>query len=144
MWNPLKALKEKFTGKTAAEEKPTPVEPKMAEAAAVASAGAFPDMKDIEKKGLLRQFFRHWKDPAFVSQLKAISEKMQAEGVNIKDQTAVKVWVEKHQKEISSGEFVKSPEKPKTFVKTGPEIGRNDPCACGSGKKYKKCCGAGK
>lgn len=24
----------------------------------------------------------------------------------------------------------------------GPKIGRNDPCPCGSGKKYKKCCGA--
>ncbi len=24
---------------------------------------------------------------------------------------------------------------------TGPKIGRNDPCPCGSGKKYKKCCG---
>ena len=23
------------------------------------------------------------------------------------------------------------------------EIGRNDPCPCGSGKKYKKCCGKG-
>ena len=23
-------------------------------------------------------------------------------------------------------------------------VGRNDPCPCGSGKKYKKCCGAGK
>jgi preprotein translocase subunit SecA len=21
------------------------------------------------------------------------------------------------------------------------KIGRNDPCSCGSGKKYKKCCG---
>lgn len=27
-------------------------------------------------------------------------------------------------------------------VKKGVEIGRNDPCPCGSGKKYKKCCGA--
>ena len=27
-----------------------------------------------------------------------------------------------------------------TIVK-GPKIGRNDPCPCGSGKKYKKCCG---
>ncbi len=25
-----------------------------------------------------------------------------------------------------------------------PQPGRNDPCPCGSGKKYKKCCGAGK
>jgi SEC-C motif-containing protein len=23
----------------------------------------------------------------------------------------------------------------------GPKVGRNDPCTCGSGKKYKKCCG---
>lgn len=23
----------------------------------------------------------------------------------------------------------------------GPKVGRNDPCACGSGKKFKKCCG---
>ncbi|MBI5152050.1 preprotein translocase subunit SecA [Candidatus Peregrinibacteria bacterium] len=27
-------------------------------------------------------------------------------------------------------------------IKSAPEIGRNDPCPCGSGKKYKKCCGA--
>lgn len=24
---------------------------------------------------------------------------------------------------------------------TGPKVGRNDPCPCGSGRKYKKCCG---
>jgi hypothetical protein len=28
-------------------------------------------------------------------------------------------------------------------VLAAPKIGRNDPCACGSGKKYKKCCGKG-
>lgn len=27
-------------------------------------------------------------------------------------------------------------------VRTGPKVGRNDPCTCGSGKKYKNCCGA--
>ncbi len=27
------------------------------------------------------------------------------------------------------------------FKRTGPKIGRNDPCTCGSGEKYKKCCG---
>lgn len=32
--------------------------------------------------------------------------------------------------------------KPKpTPVTVGPKVGRNDPCPCGSGKKYKKCCG---
>ncbi|MBN1769767.1 MAG: preprotein translocase subunit SecA [Deltaproteobacteria bacterium] len=25
-------------------------------------------------------------------------------------------------------------------LRTGPKVGRNDPCPCGSGKKYKKCC----
>jgi len=28
-------------------------------------------------------------------------------------------------------------------VRTEPKVGRNDPCPCGSGKKYKKCCGVG-
>ena len=28
-----------------------------------------------------------------------------------------------------------------TYVRNAPKIGRNDPCPCGSGKKYKKCCG---
>ncbi|MFA6929451.1 MAG: SEC-C metal-binding domain-containing protein [Lentisphaeria bacterium] len=29
----------------------------------------------------------------------------------------------------------------KTIVRESPKISRNDPCPCGSGKKYKKCCG---
>lgn len=30
---------------------------------------------------------------------------------------------------------------PKPVVREGPKIGRNDPCPCGSGLKFKKCCG---
>ena len=26
-------------------------------------------------------------------------------------------------------------------IRTGPKVGRNDPCPCGSGKKFKQCCG---
>lgn len=37
------------------------------------------------------------------------------------------------------GGSAKQPQK-----RVGKKIGRNDPCPCGSGKKYKKCCGAGK
>lgn len=29
----------------------------------------------------------------------------------------------------------------KPVMREGPRVGRNDPCPCGSGKKYKKCCG---
>ena len=36
--------------------------------------------------------------------------------------------------------FALEQKKSKTIVK-GEKIGRNDPCPCGSGKKYKKCCG---
>ena len=38
--------------------------------------------------------------------------------------------------DTADGEAVKEP-----VVNKGPEIGRNDPCPCGSGKKFKKCCG---
>ena len=31
--------------------------------------------------------------------------------------------------------------KKKPVVRSGEKVGRNDPCPCGSGKKYKKCCG---
>ena len=27
------------------------------------------------------------------------------------------------------------------YERAGPKVGRNDPCPCGSGKKYKRCCG---
>jgi len=30
---------------------------------------------------------------------------------------------------------------PQEPIRNGPRVGRNDPCPCGSGKKYKKCCG---
>jgi SEC-C motif-containing protein len=30
---------------------------------------------------------------------------------------------------------------PETVVRAGPKVGRNDPCPCGSGKKYKHCHG---
>jgi preprotein translocase subunit SecA len=32
--------------------------------------------------------------------------------------------------------------RPRTVVKTEPKVGRNDPCFCGSGKKFKKCHGS--
>ncbi|NMA95824.1 MAG: preprotein translocase subunit SecA [Clostridiales bacterium] len=32
-------------------------------------------------------------------------------------------------------------ERPQEPIVKGPKIGRNDPCPCGSGKKYKRCCG---
>jgi uncharacterized protein len=39
-------------------------------------------------------------------------------------------------------DYWRRPPPPVTVVRDGPKTGRNDPCPCGSGKKYKKCCGA--
>ena len=50
--------------------------------------------------------------------------------INVKREAAVK------QTYASSGK-----EEKKMPVKVGVKVGRNDPCPCGSGKKYKNCCG---
>jgi SEC-C motif len=51
-------------------------------------------------------------------------------------------WAEDEELEdLETGEdeeFVLPPIE--TYVRAAPKVGRNDPCPCGSGKKYKKCC----
>lgn len=49
------------------------------------------------------------------------------------------IFDEKKQKEL-----YKEQKRSQTVRHEGPKIGRNDPCPCGSGKKYKKCCGSGR
>jgi hypothetical protein len=45
----------------------------------------------------------------------------------------------------ATGHPASSPQPPaprvQTMVRTAPKVGRNDPCPCGSGRKYKRCCG---
>ncbi|MBU9735861.1 SEC-C metal-binding domain-containing protein [Diplocloster agilis] len=38
-------------------------------------------------------------------------------------------------------QYYKEQKAAQTYRREGPKVGRNDPCPCGSGKKYKKCCG---
>ena len=45
------------------------------------------------------------------------------------------------QKLIFSGSDGAAPAKKKPAKRNGKKIGRNAPCPCGSGRKYKKCCG---
>jgi preprotein translocase subunit SecA len=43
---------------------------------------------------------------------------------------------------MTEGMSLESPKVMKSSPQiSGPKVGRNDPCPCGSGKKYKKCCG---
>ena len=137
-WNPLAKIKEKLTGKPSSDDAAA------AQAAALAG-GSTPDLKELEKQGLLGKFYRYWKNPAFLAQMKTVALAMQKDGVDLKDQKAVKAWVEAHQKDIMAGklgggEAAADAPKTQTVVNTGPSLGRNDPCPCKSGKKYKKCC----
>ncbi|TBR23609.1 hypothetical protein EPO15_05590 [bacterium] len=137
-WNPLAKIKEKLTGTPSSDDAAA------AQAAALAG-GSAPDLKELEKQGLLGKFYRYWKNPAFLAQMKSVALAMQKDGVNLKDQAAVKAWVEKNQKDIMAGKFnaaapAADAPKPQTVVNTAPSVGRNDPCPCKSGKKYKKCC----
>ncbi len=96
-----------------------------------------------QAKGMMAMFYRKWKDPAFMKQLRVLAAHMQKDGVNMKDMKAVQAWIEANKDKITKGQLEELPQagaKVETFVKAGPDVGRNDPCPCGSGKKYKKCC----
>lgn len=95
-------------------------------------------------KGMMAKLMGKMKDPTFLKQLRALAVHMQREGVDVKDMGAVKAWLDKNKDRIEKGEFNEPPKggPGETFVKSGPEVGRNDPCHCGSGKKFKKCHGA--
>ena len=51
------------------------------------------------------------------------------------NQTINQVFVETESAASTQPKTAQSPRK------TTPKVGRNEPCPCGSGKKYKKCCG---
>jgi uncharacterized protein len=50
-------------------------------------------------------------------------------------------WLEMRAQELEDEDFSFFDEPQEPFFRTMPKTGRNDPCPCGSGKKYKKCCG---
>ena len=79
------------------------------------------------------------KDPSLKDRFVKIAKQMEADGVDMSSPSAMRKWAKANQKKIREQEFgtVKQVVKEK-------EPGRNDPCPCGSGKKYKKCCGANK
>ena len=50
------------------------------------------------------------------------------------------MWDDIFDKETQKALYLEQ-KKSGTVVNTEKKVGRNDPCPCGSGKKYKKCCG---
>ena len=85
------------------------------------------------------QILAQAKDPQMRSMIIGIYRKMLVAGVDVSDDKEVKKWMKKHPEVLQGGETIKV----ETVRREEPKVGRNDPCTCGSGKKYKKCCGQG-
>lgn len=132
------------------------------------------DIRDIERFAMLRSVDRHWmdhidamdqlkqgislrsmaqRDPLqeFTMESYDMFEEMnrciQEDTVRLAFNIAVNVQIEQPKAPKITGESTdgKAPTAPKKAGQvTSKKIGRNDPCPCGSGKKYKNCCGQGK
>lgn len=77
------------------------------------------------------------KTPQMRKTILDVYRSMLKDGVNVANDKEVKKWLKKHPEAMQGGEV----QKVETFRRGEPKVGRNDPCLCGSGKKYKKCCG---
>jgi hypothetical protein len=63
-------------------------------------------------------------------------------GVDVTDREAMQRYMlEQSQKTLARRARAVPDQAPIPIVEHAPKVGRNDPCPCGSGKKYKKCCG---
>lgn len=101
------------------------------------------DKLEKEIDALPDMFKSKLKDPVVKEQFMNIARRMEADGVNFKSLRQMKKWMKEHESELRAQGNAQHPPV-QTVVHEGPRIGRNDPCPCGSGKKYKKCCGADK
>ena len=123
IWNPFKKKKDAATAASAQKES---IEQRIER-----EIDSLPNML----KGKL-------KDPEIKKRFIDIAKRMEKDGVDFKSIRQMKKWMKQHEAELraESGQAAKV----ETVVHEGPRVGRNDPCPCGSGKKYKKCCGKDK
>jgi len=78
------------------------------------------------------------KRPATVN-VKTKTRQKELESIFKKNKWHYKIEVDsKKEEDITDLDILLNTPKP---VKSDQKIGRNDPCPCGSGKKFKKCCG---
>ncbi|GEM_PF-4021052 len=92
-----------------------------------------------EFKGSKKELFKMMRNPQVRQRVAGLMERMSKDGVDTSNQEQIKRWAESHKEELSS-EKTESKPVVAQVTRMSPKIGRNDPCACGSGKKYKKCC----
>ena len=119
-----------------------PAAPKVSEAKPAAPVKAkspaekTDDELAAELDAISPQILAQAKEPQMRALIINIYRQMLVDGVDINDDKEVKKWMKKHPEVLQGGQTVKVA----TVRNEGPKVGRNEPCPCGSGKKYKKCC----
>ncbi len=87
-------------------------------------------------------------NPENWGQTKAFMMQAVEEGRDIRDPAFRKEFIDRQAKDMVNAGIVQpesepvDDEPPIPIVETKPRVGRNEPCPCGSGRKYKKCCGS--
>ena len=116
----------------------------------------------LESEGILTdtaelaETVRSWSDkivangmnPALWGMAKSLCMQAKAEGVDIADEESMQGFISGYNRRLSynnrpdddTDTVNLTPTLP--IVEHSPKIARNQPCPCGSGKKYKKCCGS--
>lgn len=116
-----------------------------------ASDGKIPDAtaQAVEKRieSERASFLRRALDPTCWDLAKSSTLRMRAEGIDTSDKAAVAAWVERERRALSlrlggGMTYTRAPDALPDPIRTERKVGRNEPCPCRSGKKFKKCCGA--
>ena len=86
-------------------------------------------------------------DPEYWGMAKSLTMQAKADGVDIGSQEALQTYIADYNRRLYQMNLSDQLEPrdftpPIPIVEHAPKIGRNDSCPCGSGKKYKKCCGS--
>ena len=76
-----------------------------------------------------------------VTILSKVQVKAESDVDKVEEQRRKADDVPKHYEHEETAPVGGSSNEPSTAVRQGPKVGRNDPCPCGSGKKYKQCHG---
>jgi len=85
-------------------------------------------------------------NPQYWGMAKSLVMQAEADGVDTQDEQAVQRYIAEYNLWLMEESLAAQPDlrdlsPPMPIVEHSPKIGRNAPCPCGSGRKYKKCCG---
>ena len=102
----------------------------------------FGDLMDVIKNEISQNIFRTGSSMEALQSFWQSLNKMMVSNRAQQDQASAMALARQSASQPGHGAPPGAEQAPQQPIRRiGPEIGRNDPCTCGSGKKYKKCCG---